>query len=100
MTVNKIKLLLQSFLLGSIFYLLKFNFLTCADFLDGPKPGHLNSKTRSITNLQYSPQTRHMATFEFPCLQISFLFLQASRYGVSSPQSGSAIRKKIFYFKI
>lgn len=100
MTVNKIKLLLQSFLLGSIFYLLKFNFLTCADFLDGPKPGHLNSKTRSITKLQYSPQTRHTATFEFPCLQISFLFLQASRYGVSSRQSDSAIRKKIFYFKI
>lgn len=54
-----------------------FNFLTCADFLDGPKPGHLK---HNITHLQYSPQRKHKATFDVLWLQISFLFLPASRY--------------------
>lgn len=64
MTVNKIKLLLQSFLRGSIFYLLKFNFLTCA-FLDGPKPGHLNSKTdpSQISSILHSQDTWELLSF-------------------------------------
>ena len=87
--------LLQAFQPGPLHTalpLLKANFLTCGDFLDGPKPGHLNSETGHTTNLQHSSQIRHQET--------SILFLPPSRYDVSHPYSSSALRKKIFYFKM